>query len=98
LANILSTMLSFSVEKNPYEMRHLLAQRIKFLRKQKKYSQQELAERSNVSLGSYKRFEKSGQISLESLMRIAFILNRLEEFEKLFVPNNLDEIEKLFNE
>jgi transcriptional regulator with XRE-family HTH domain len=91
-------MLSFSVDKNPYEMRHQLAQRIKILRKQKKYSQQELAERSNVSLGSYKRFEKSGQISLESLMRIAFILNRLEEFEKLFVPNNLDEIEKLFNE
>jgi transcriptional regulator with XRE-family HTH domain len=91
-------MLSFSANKNPYEMRHLLAQRIKLLRKQKKYSQQELAERSNVSLGSYKRFEKSGQISLESLMRIAFILNRLEEFEKLFVPNNLDEIEKLFNE
>jgi transcriptional regulator with XRE-family HTH domain len=85
-------MLSFSANKNPYEMRHLLAQRIKLLRKQKKYSQQELAERSNVSLGSYKRFEKSGQISLESLMRIAFILNRLEEFEKLFVPNNLDEI------
>jgi transcriptional regulator with XRE-family HTH domain len=91
-------MLSFSANKNPYEMRHLLAQRIKLLRKQKKYSQQELAERSNVSLGSYKRFEKSGQISLESLMRIAFILNRLEEFEKLFVPNNLDEIEKLFKE
>lgn len=91
-------MLSFSLEKNPYEMRHQLAQRIKLLRKQKKYSQQELAERSNVSLGSYKRFEKSGQISLESLLRIAFILDRLDEFEKIFVPNNLIEIEKLFNE
>jgi transcriptional regulator with XRE-family HTH domain len=91
-------MLSFSVEKNPFEMRHQLAQRIKLLRKQKKYSQQELAERSKVSLGSYKRFEKSGQISLESLLRIAFILDRLGEFENLFVPNNLIEIEKLFNE
>ena len=79
-------------------MRHQLAQRIKLLRKQKKYSQQELAERSSVSLGSYKRFEKSGQISLESLLRIAFILDRLDEFEKIFVPNNLIEIEKLFNE
>jgi transcriptional regulator with XRE-family HTH domain len=89
-------MISFSVDKNPYEMRHQLAQRIKILRKQKKYSQQELAERSNVSLGSYKRFEKSGQISLEALLRITFILERLDDFEKLFISNNMDEIEKLF--
>lgn len=58
----------------------------------------ELAQRSNVSLGSYKRFEKkkSGQISLEALLRIAFVLERLDEFEKLFILDNRIEIEKLF--
>lgn len=91
-------MLTFSIDKNPYQIRLELAQKVKFLRKQKKYSQQELAQRSNVSLGSYKRFERSGQISLESLLRIAFILDRLEEFDKLFIPNHLIEIEKLFKE
>ena len=91
-------MLSFSKDKNPFQIRHELAQKVKFLRKQKKYSQQELAQRSNVSLGSYKRFERSGQISLEALLRIAFILDRLEEFDKLLIPNHLIEIEKLFKE
>jgi transcriptional regulator with XRE-family HTH domain len=91
-------MLSFSIDKNPFQIRHELAQKVKFLRKQKKYSQQELAQRSNVSLGSYKRFERSGQISLEALLRIVFILDRLEEFDKLLIPNHLIEIEKLFKE
>lgn len=91
-------MLSFSIDKNPYQIRLELAQKVKFLRKQKKYSQQELAQRSNVSLGSYKRFERSGQISLEALLRIAFILDKLEEFDKLFIPNQLIEIEKLFKD
>ena len=86
-------MLSFSIDKNPFQIRLELAQKVKFLRKQKKYSQQELAQRSNVSLGSYKRFERSGQISLEALLRIAFILDRLEEFDKLLIPNHLIEIE-----
>lgn len=98
MANILTIMLSFSIDKNPFQIRHELAQKVKFLRKQKKYSQQELAQRSNVSLGSYKRFERSGQISLEALLRIAFILDRLEEFDKLLIPNHLIEIEKLFKE
>ena len=98
MANILTIMLSFSIDKNPFQIRHELAQKVKFLRKQKKYSQQELAQRSNVSLGSYKRFERSGQISLEALLRIVFILDRLEEFDKLLIPNHLIEIEKLFKE
>lgn len=57
-----------------------------------------MAQRSNVSLGSYKRFERSGRISLEALLRIAFILERLQEFDKLLIPNHLIEIEKLFEE
>ena len=96
MANILTIMLSFLIDKTPYQIRQELAQKIRVLRKQKKYSQLELAQRANVSLGSYKRFEKSGQISLEALLRIALILDRLDEFEKLFIPNDMAEIEKLF--
>ncbi len=68
------------------------------LRKQKKYSQEEMAQRSNDSLGSYKRFERTGQISIESFLRIAFVLERLNEFDSLFVPNNQKELEKLFRD
>ena len=49
-------------------------------RKQMKLTQQVLATRSGVSLGSLKRFESSGQISLESLLKLAFVLECLGEF------------------
>lgn len=48
--------------------------------------QAELARRSGVSLGSLKRFERSGEISLQSLVGLAFALDCLAEFLELFPP------------
>ena len=53
-------------------------------------SQKELAARSGVSLGSVKRFESSGEISLSSLLSIAMVLNELEAFAELFSPPRPD--------
>jgi transcriptional regulator with XRE-family HTH domain len=89
-------MNSFSIDKNPVDVRKELAERIRVLRKEHKLSQVEIAKRANVSLGSYKRFERSGQISLDSLLKIAFILERLNDFEMLFQSNKLKNIEQLF--
>lgn len=91
-------MLSFTIDKTLYDVRFELAQKVRVLLKQKKYSQEEMAQRSNVSLGSYKRFERTGQISIESFLRSAFVLERLNEFDSLFVPNNQKELEKLFRD
>lgn len=61
-------------------------------------SQHSLAERSGVSLGALKKFERTGKISLESLLKIALILGALNEFLGLFTqpppqqPPTLDEI------
>ena len=97
MANIF-TMLKYSVEKLPLDVRLELAQKHKSLRKQKGLSQQDLAERSGVSLGSLKRFETQGQISLESLLKLVFVLGRLSDFERVLEPEkNLKQIEKLFN-
>ncbi|MDA8686748.1 helix-turn-helix domain-containing protein [Robiginitalea sp.] len=91
-------MLKYSVEKLPLDVRLELAQKHKSLRKQKGLSQQDLAERSGVSLGSLKRFETQGQISLESLLKLVFVLGRLSDFERVLEPEkNLKQIEKLFN-
>lgn len=89
-------MNPYSIEKTPKDVLLEIAKRAKALRKQKKYTQHEMAMRSNVSLGSYKRFETTGQVSFESLLQIAFILNRLEEFDGIFVKSNMEEIKKLF--
>jgi transcriptional regulator with XRE-family HTH domain len=89
-------MALYSIEKTPKDFLFEIAQRVKLLRKQKKYSQKEMAFRSNLSLGSYKRFETTGQISFESLLQIAFVINRLDDFDSLFVKSNSEEIKRLF--
>jgi transcriptional regulator with XRE-family HTH domain len=89
-------MNPFSIDKNPTDILKELAQRTRTLRKEHKISQSELAQRANVSLGSYKRFESSGQISLDSLLRIAFILGKLNDFETVFQSSKHKDIEKLF--
>lgn len=89
-------MNPYSLNKYPSDMLLELAQKAKKLRKSKKMSQADLSKRANLSLGSLKRFEQTGQISLESLLKISFILGRLEEFDLLFKRDEMEEIEKLF--
>ena len=50
------------------------------LRLQQELTQSGLSDRSGVSLGSVKRFESSGQISLESLLKISLVLGCLDDF------------------
>ncbi len=75
-----------------------LALRHKTLRRQCGFSQSDLASRSGVSLGSIKRFETTGLISLESLLKTAQVLDRLFEFDNLLKPiDNIKEIDSLFS-
>jgi len=89
-------MNQYSINKLPSDVLLEFAQKHRKLRKQKKLSQSELAVRSGVSLGSVKRFESSGKISLESLLKLAYILDRLEDFSEVFVISPQDNIKSLF--
>lgn len=92
-------MTKFGVEKKPFDILKELAEKHRVLRKQAGLTQSELAKRSGVSLGSIKRFELTGQISLESLLKLIQILNRLNDFELILnSDNNLKNIEKLFSD
>ena len=91
--------MNFGLSKKPSDSLREIAQRHKVLRKQAGFSQSELAKRSGVSLGSLKRFETTGQISLESLLLLADVLNRLDDFAAVLKPiENLEAIEKLFSD
>lgn len=97
MANILTIMKNYSINKTPSQVQIELSNRFRDLRKSKKIAQSELANKSGVSLGSIKRFEQSGQISLESLLKLAHLFDRLEDFDTLLKINeDLKEIEKLF--
>lgn len=74
-----------------------IANRMKQLRKRKKISQKELAARSGVSLGSLKRFEQSGEISLQSFTKLAIALEVEKELEALFTEVPFDSIEEVIN-
>lgn len=91
-------MSKYSVEKLPKDVRLDLADKHRKIRKEKGLTQTELAERSGVSLGSLKRFETQGKVSLESLLKLVFVLGRLSDFETVLKPTeNLKHVEKLFD-
>ena len=72
-----------------------LAKRMVRLRKRKKISQKEFAARSGVSLGSLKRFEQTGEISLQSFTKIAIALGVEGELDHLFEDVPFDSIEEI---
>ena len=79
-------MTKYSVNKVPSDILILIAQNVATLRKEDGWTQQDLAEKSDVSYGSIKRFETTGQISFESLLKIVESLRRLSEFENILLP------------
>lgn len=74
-----------------------IAKRMIAIRKRRKISQKELAKRSGVSLGSLKRFEQTGEISLLSLTKISIALELDEEMENLFSEVPFNSIEEIIN-
>lgn len=80
------------------EINNNIAQKIVRLRKRKKITQKQLAARSGVSLGSLKLFEQSGEISLQSLTKIAIALDVENELEDLFNNVPFASIEEVINE
>lgn len=90
-------MNPYSVKPLPSDIQASLADRCRVLRKAEGYSQEEMAKRSGVSLGSLNRFENTGQISLESLLKLSHLLDRLDDFKTVFVQGeDMKRIEKLF--
>ena len=82
----------------PEEIDKALAERLKKIRKRRGMTQQQLSVRSNVSFGSIKRFETSGQISLLSLTKLAVALNCEEELRSLFSNVPYRSIEEVLRE
>ena len=67
-------------------------------RKEKKLTQVELSRLAGVSLGSLKRFEQTGNISLNSLIKIAFVLDCQEDFDSLFAKKGYSSLQEVIDE
>src|SRR5215207_4155108 len=71
---------------SPFEVKQRLKARVKQRRLGANLTQEGLARRANVSFGTLKHFEKTGDASIETLIAIAFALNAESEFDGLFPP------------
>ena len=68
----------------PKETQMQIAQNVRAVRKRRKISQKALSDKSGVSLGSVKRFETSGEISLHALIKLAIALDLDDALIHLF--------------
>jgi len=89
-------MGKYGDQKSPKEIMTLLSKNSKILRKQEKMTQKELSERSGVAYASIRKFESTGIISLESLLKICEALKRLADFESILLPNDIKRKKDLF--
>ena len=80
------------------ELDKKIADRERLIRKRRSISQEKLSKISNVSLGSIKRFETTGQISLLSLTKIAVALNIADDLRNIFTDIPYSSIEEVINE
>jgi transcriptional regulator with XRE-family HTH domain len=85
-------------EVTPQEINKRIAERLRLVRKRRKLSQERLSEKSGVSLGSVKRFERSGEISLISLTKIAIALDLEQGLKDLFKDVPLLSLEEIDDE
>lgn len=85
----------------PLEVAKHIAVAVKERRLALDLSQQSLSERSGVSFGVLKKFERTGKISLESLLKLALALGGLGDFMQVFklpVPEELPALDDLLKQ
>lgn len=75
-----------------------LAKRLSRVRKRRGITQEQLSGMSGVSFGSVKRFERTGQISLLALTKLAAALGCVDELRHLFENVPYGSIEEVIRE
>lgn len=95
MAKILA-MINFE-QKTSYDIIMEVASRVKTRRKERKFTQAQLAKKAGMSLGSYKRFEQTGQISFQSLVSLAIALDCEDVFDVLFAQKQYSSIEEVLS-
>ena len=75
-----------------------LAGRFKARRLAMNFWQEGLAKRAGVSWSWLKRFEYTGLVSLDSLLRLALVLGCLDDFERVCAEDGQDLSAKMLDE
>lgn len=83
----------------PKKAQETIAEIMRDYRLEKGLTQKGLSTRSGVSLGSLRKFEQTGAISMESFFKLAVALGCIDEFIKAFKPSsqNFTSIDDVIN-
>ena len=82
----------------PHEKQLKIAESVRQIRKANKISQERLSILSGVSFGTIRRFEKEGEISLASFVKILFALGLNDRLDLLFEGKTYKSIEDVLND
>lgn len=87
--------------RTPTDVASDLASRVRALRLARNWKRDTLAARAGVSAASLKRFERTGKVSLEALLKLCDALERLDELDRILQPaavRSMKELEQLAEE
>ena len=82
----------------PSDVAEDLAIRLRARRLARNLTQEGLARRSGVALGTLKKFERSGAISLVSFIRLAVALGEEAGLERLLADEEFETLEQVLSE
>ena len=80
---------------SPEAIAEKIAVRMKQRRLLQNMTQKSLAKKAGVSLGSLKRFENIFKISLDNLLKLALVLDSLDDFNNLLSEKKYSSIDEI---
>ncbi len=81
--------------KSKNELFRELVERCRATRLRQNRTQKEAAERAGIPLSTYRRFEQSGQLSLERFVAVLHALNEVAAIEQLLAPPPVNDLNEL---
>jgi transcriptional regulator with XRE-family HTH domain len=90
------TIIQINAE-SPNQICASVAKRVKQRRLELNLTQEGLSARSDVNLATYRKFERTGDISLRNLVKIALSLNSIDAFQLLFEQKQYQSINDVLN-
>lgn len=91
-----NTIISLE-DKTPKDYQKIISQNVKERRLEKDLTQEGLASRAGIKLPTYRKFEHTGEISLKGLLKIAWALDMLEDFNILFSKRQYSSIKEVIS-
>lgn len=93
----MNNIIAFNIS-NPSEIALNIASRVKERRLELNLTQEGMAKRAGLKFATYRKFEQTGKISLEGLLKLGFALDALSDFDVLFTQRKYQSLDDVLNE